>query len=369
MKDWYVGDVGDFGKYALLRFFLDKGIKLGVNWYHTLNVEGDKDGNKRDYLNNPIYERVDADFLKMMRAFQKTEDRRISYIERSGILKGAVFYGATLDTIGMNKWDKALFRKNWYAASLDVFNECELIFADPDNGLSVDIDDKSILPEEVYGYFKSGYEVMYYHHRDRSSENEWINKITYMGKYIPQARIIVLTFHPYEQRVYVFVVHEENYGRYDKFISEFLKTGWGTIPVTKSKKTSFERVKTNDEKKDSGKPCIAFYMETPEEACRHMRLRNVIRYGDTQYGKTLHVWDSGERTLCQCMDCEGFVLVQESEFHGWDDDSMYVDYFPVTGEKQADEYNRLYDGFQIERVPGIRFLQKTNGELSWSSKG
>ena len=35
MKNQYVGDIGDFGKYSMLRAFIDAGIKVGVNWYLT----------------------------------------------------------------------------------------------------------------------------------------------------------------------------------------------------------------------------------------------------------------------------------------------------------------------------------------------
>ena len=35
MKNQYVGDIGDYGKYALLKAFSDNGVKLGINWYLT----------------------------------------------------------------------------------------------------------------------------------------------------------------------------------------------------------------------------------------------------------------------------------------------------------------------------------------------
>ena len=38
MKNQYVGDIGDYGKYALLHMFAAAGERVGVNWYLT---EGD----------------------------------------------------------------------------------------------------------------------------------------------------------------------------------------------------------------------------------------------------------------------------------------------------------------------------------------
>lgn len=39
MKNQYVGDIGDYGKYGLLRFLASYGIKIGVNWFLTENDE------------------------------------------------------------------------------------------------------------------------------------------------------------------------------------------------------------------------------------------------------------------------------------------------------------------------------------------
>ena len=51
MKNQYVGDIGDYGKYSLLRAFTDAKVKVGVNWYLT---ENDKNkpghGGLIDYL-------------------------------------------------------------------------------------------------------------------------------------------------------------------------------------------------------------------------------------------------------------------------------------------------------------------------------
>ena len=35
MQDRYAGDIGDFGKFALLKALSSAGFKIGVNWYRT----------------------------------------------------------------------------------------------------------------------------------------------------------------------------------------------------------------------------------------------------------------------------------------------------------------------------------------------
>ena len=52
MKNQYVGDIGDYGKYGLLRFLAGRGIKIGVNWYLTKDDES-SDGKFTDYLKRP----------------------------------------------------------------------------------------------------------------------------------------------------------------------------------------------------------------------------------------------------------------------------------------------------------------------------
>ena len=39
MKDQYAADIGDYGKYALLRAFARENVCVGINWYYTVNAE------------------------------------------------------------------------------------------------------------------------------------------------------------------------------------------------------------------------------------------------------------------------------------------------------------------------------------------
>ena len=45
MKNQYVGDIGDYGKYALLRFLSKQGYSIGINWYLTPD-DNKTDGNR-----------------------------------------------------------------------------------------------------------------------------------------------------------------------------------------------------------------------------------------------------------------------------------------------------------------------------------
>lgn len=111
--------------------------------------------------------------------------------------------------------------------------------------------------------------------------------------------------------------------------------------------------------------CIAFEMDDPIEAKRHMELEVIRDYGASAHGHALHCWDEGSRCLAKCQNCGGYVLIQSSEFHGMEDD-YYTDFFPVCGEEEAEELNRRYDGFTIEHCFPRKYLMMTNLRLHWS---
>ena len=54
MQDRYAGDVGDYGKFAMLRAMEAQGLKLGINWYRTetavyeIHDDGKYNGMKRE---------------------------------------------------------------------------------------------------------------------------------------------------------------------------------------------------------------------------------------------------------------------------------------------------------------------------------
>ena len=73
---------------------------------------------------------------------------------------------------------------------------------------------------------------------------------------------------------------------------------------------------------------MAFEMDNLEDALKHMEYEVVEKYGDECNGKYLHTWHDGERFLCRCKNCGGYILIQRSELHSaYGDDSYYVDFF------------------------------------------
>ena len=66
MKNQYVGDVGDYGKYGLLRYISNKGIHIGVNWYLTEDDDSN-DGKFISYLSKESERKYDGELYDFLR--------------------------------------------------------------------------------------------------------------------------------------------------------------------------------------------------------------------------------------------------------------------------------------------------------------
>lgn len=103
MQNRYTGDVGDFGKYGLLRFlFMPElggcDLQLGVNWYLVPNENHNNDGKHITYLNyiEPkkinFYKDCDPPLYSELKAIVSENRRSVDRIEGAHILPNAQFY-------------------------------------------------------------------------------------------------------------------------------------------------------------------------------------------------------------------------------------------------------------------------------------
>ena len=169
MKNQYVGDIGDYGKYGLLRFLTNHGIKIGINWYLTEN-DGSSDGRYTGYLNRSEEAIYDSELFKSLQKIAFRSDKTVRMIEDANIIPGAEFYSQVLKSRSLEADERELNRRLWFNNAALVFKNAELIFADPDNGISyrktarAKDSEKFILPEEICRYYNSGKNVVFYCH-------------------------------------------------------------------------------------------------------------------------------------------------------------------------------------------------------------
>ncbi len=226
MQNQYFGDIGDFGKYVLLRRIQRKSrLKLGINWYFNEDDKKDEskqaqDGKYIQYLKNDYPRRDDFraldtklyDILHDILCNQKIRD--IGKVKKRRILKN------------FSEWKEVLprdrkERANWFQESLRTFQkeECDIIFADPDNQIEVQskpYSTKHIRYCEAAAYWQAGFSLILYNHRDRSQRRAYLKKLYDIGSNMKLAGIkeslcpVIWEYSYGTQRHYVFLIQEEH---------------------------------------------------------------------------------------------------------------------------------------------------------------
>lgn len=245
MKNQYVGDIGDYGKYGLLRFLASHEIKIGINWYLTENDDS-ADGRFTTYLKNPSEKIYDQELFDVLQKIADCSDKTIKMIEQAGIIPKADFYGEILKSSSLEANGREINRRLWFNNSTLISKDANLIFADPDNGISyrktarTKDSEKYILPEEVSEYYDSGKNVVFYCHKGRRKQEAWEQAKIQIREYIRDAQILAITYHRGTQRSYIFVLHPDCYTMYKQILTDFLASSWGKL-------FSWENIKGNIE--------------------------------------------------------------------------------------------------------------------------
>lgn len=174
MQDRFVGDVGDFAKYGLLRA-IRCGKRLGVAWYLHPDAGPNGDGRHTDYLRQPEKFRcLDCKLFDKMRKLRNSCVLSVKAVEKSGILGDAAFADDRLDIARIGVRDRDCWRHQWFERVKEKLAHCDLVFADPDNGLFPDHSFKPTRKEKAKRIplaeaqaLAEGRTVAIYHHNSR----------------------------------------------------------------------------------------------------------------------------------------------------------------------------------------------------------
>lgn len=235
MQDRYVGDIGDFGKYGLLRALSgtsESGIyfSLGVVWYLVKpghSESQNNDGKLTDYLDDSpdreCYKECDPSLYDTLKRLVSSDNRNVFAVRQSGILHDETAF-----------YEPILFnhnRQEWLAGALKVTSEEELIFVDPDNGVQKDSkSNKHTTVAELRHFIERGQSLVIYQHNPRITN--WIANIAEelkQGLLISgrQPRVWALQWHREQSRAYFIVAHPKHEGLLRAKIIEFLNSPWG----------------------------------------------------------------------------------------------------------------------------------------------
>lgn len=156
MQDRFVGDIGDFGKYGLLRALAgiwpraEPLLPLGVAWYIPDNETADRTpsghGQKVEYLFNPVlrdrYRRCDKQLFDRLKQIVCCE-RSVQAVEDSGLLGDSardevVFHNEPIPipAVGQRRDERRDERKAWSSGVHEKIGHARIVFLDPDTGLA-----------------------------------------------------------------------------------------------------------------------------------------------------------------------------------------------------------------------------------------
>ncbi len=226
MQDRYVGDIGDFGKYALLNFIQQKtNLKLGVNWYLTnpdiLGEIKNNDGNLTGYEN---IKHLDKNLYAKLKKLVDGNTRHVSEVENRDnaiLANGTVFFSDEVDVVNRN---------NWFNRAIQYFSDCrsQIVFMDPDNGCRIDsiTGPKHVRFDEIARHYQEAKQsIIVYNHCNRKPPDEYRNDFRPLYEivgYLPSVR-----FRRKSARDYFFVLQEAHRMNVVAALHEFLQTTWG----------------------------------------------------------------------------------------------------------------------------------------------
>ena len=230
MQNRYVGDLGDFGKYGLLRWLslpgrmdedqvlapslgwpvlMDKNeenasdegstlplwppeeanynqsLTVGVVWYLGPDETHNSDGKYIHYLdpsahNQEHFRDCDPTLYDTLREIVRSNNRNVSSIrDRQVLPSGARFYEEVLtfnrpdDQIPLTREHRVARRKAWLCGALKFTSGCDVVFVDPDNGLEVRVSPyqkqgpKYVFFDELLPYLERNQSLVIYHHIGR----------------------------------------------------------------------------------------------------------------------------------------------------------------------------------------------------------
>lgn len=235
MQDQYVGDIGDFAKYGLLRAV--SGVpgevgqkRLGVAWWYVkgnrVTSSSSGDGRLTGYLNAPERWRdLDDELFDALKWLVCRGCRSVEGIEASGVLGSATFHRRRVPA-------DVEEREAWFKSVVHWLNDGDpdIVFADPDNGLYPDdgfrgaraANRKRISPREFRELAEGRTAIVYHHfHRGYSHDEQlrkWMSELPecqYVYRWrawVPRAFIVITKDEVIERRLEAFAERWKAHG-------------------------------------------------------------------------------------------------------------------------------------------------------------
>jgi len=251
MQNRYVSDLGDFGKYGLLRGLCRSNdssspeLTLGVVWYLVPDESHNADGKFIRYLdhspkNDHRFRRCDPKLYDALDIIRK-KDRNVSNIQKCSILpSGTVFYEEplTFDGTPANspeaRRNRIAYRNGWVQDALSATKDCDIIFVDPDNGLEAGtkryqkLGPKYVFFDELEPYCKRGQSLIIYHHTSRrgTAEEQVWERLAQIDERLNSSSTFAMLYHRGSSRAFLVVPSAKHKSILTEKAEQFMHGPW-----------------------------------------------------------------------------------------------------------------------------------------------
>lgn len=191
VQDRYACDLGDYPKLGLLRWLAPPGSlvspRLGVVWYRTADEAHNGDGKHVAYLDpghrsSAQLRQLDPDLYQRLARLVASGQRSTAALAKAGVLGARTcFFADLLDFADLPvaaRVARQERRRSWAQRALAATSGCDLIFADPDNGIRPASHGvpphrtkaaKHAYLSELAAFAVRGQSLIVYHHADRTA--------------------------------------------------------------------------------------------------------------------------------------------------------------------------------------------------------
>jgi hypothetical protein len=180
MQDRYVGDVGDFAKYALLKNLVGSScLRLGVVWCLYPDESHNFDGKHIGYLQRPEFRNLDAELHDGLAMIVRSGRRSVNAISEAKLLPSSTkFFDLPIahPNSRLDRTAREAYRAKWLARALVATRACDIVFFDPDNGIEVSSVQmhapkagKYVFWNQVMPFWDRGQSLIIYHHLNRTA--------------------------------------------------------------------------------------------------------------------------------------------------------------------------------------------------------
>lgn len=247
MQDRYVGDIGDFGKYGMLRI-LGSTLRLGVNWYLNEQEDAMPTGGLTGYLQrkNPQLRDCDPALFACLYGLVDAEKRNVAAVQYAGILPRDTCYFAALVPATLSPYigdttqtARTQERDRWCQSGLTATADANVVFCDPDNGIAGEelpryaaVAPKYVFVEELAPYWHRGQSLIVYQHADRDKggfEARLQSLIHRLHSVLDEADIWALRWRREQARAYLVLARPEHRPELWCRSEQLLDSRWGRL--------------------------------------------------------------------------------------------------------------------------------------------